>query len=325
MSEVDHRLLGLQQWLAPQWPQKNIMIKPLAGDASFRRYFRVFCDDKTFVAMDAPPAKENILPFIAIADSFQNTGICFPTIIAKNIEQGFLLLTDFGDQQLLSLLSAESADKLYGNAITVLHRMQKNAHIKNYVLPKFDDVLYWREFDLLFDWYLPKQCEKKISAHDEKTLRNIYQQLMDSAYAQPQVFVHRDYHSRNLMLCHDGEIGVLDFQDAVQGPITYDLMSLLRDCYIAWPDSQVQNWAKQFYLQLIEDKRLSSTISFEQFFRWFDWMSLQRHIKCLGIFSRLFFRDHKSNYLNDIPRVLNYALMICDRYSELRALKSLLV
>ncbi len=316
----DSRLSLLNAWVTTVLPDTSFHIVPVAGDASFRRYFRVNADNQRFIAMDAPPALENCEPFIAIANAFQQSPVRLPEIIALDLEKGFLLLSDFGDQQLLPILNDDSADKLYRSAIDVLMQIQRCESVANYALPRFDDAQYWREFDIFFTWYLQKHQQKTISRDEEQELKKYYQLLIDSAHEQPAVFVHRDYHSRNIMLCDDGELGVLDFQDALHGPVTYDLVSLLRDCYIAWPQSQIENWVRYFY----EEKNLSLCVDFSTFLRWFDWMGLQRHLKCLGIFSRLYYRDQKNGYLKDIPRVHNYAISICDRYPELAGLKKYL-
>lgn len=311
----DPRQQIMHTWLNDLFHPKNCLVNPLSGDASFRRYFRIIVDEKTYVVMDAPPEHENCDAFIAIANSFAGTAVRFPSVIAKELTHGFLLLSDFGDRQLLPLLHCQSADNLYHNAMHTLLKIQQCATIS---IPVFDDALYWREFDIFDAWYVKKNRKKNVSLVAENTLQNIYQLLIDSAHSQPRVFVHRDYHSRNIMLCQDGELGILDFQDAVKGPITYDLVSLLRDCYIAWPVSQTERWAYEFYQQL------NLSVDFATFLRWFDWMGLQRHLKCLGIFSRLHFRDGKNGYLKEIPRVLAYVSHVCERYPELSGLREFL-
>lgn len=303
----DERQILMQSWLSSIFSNKTFTINLLAGDASFRRYFRATVGDETYVVMDAPPEKENCEPFIAIANAFEHASVRFPKIISKDLAQGFLLLPDFGDRQLLPLLNQDSANELYCRSMKTLLQIQQ---CKNISLPCFDDALYWREFDIFDHWYLQKNIEKNLPSVDVNKLRAIYQLLIDSAYTQPQVFVHRDYHSRNIMLCRDGELGILDFQDAVQGPITYDLVSLLRDCYIAWPVDQTEKWVFDYYQQL------NLSTDFKTFLRWFDLMGLQRHLKCLGIFSRLYFRDGKAGYLKEIPRVLEYVMHVCERYQE---------
>jgi len=320
---TDTRLHAMQKWLTAQLPQQSNQILLLAGDASFRRYFRVVSGDQQFVIMDAPPELENCHPFVTIAKTFQDSVVRLPHVFAWDQQQGFLLLSDFGDQQLLPLLNDHSADALYQSALNTLIQLQQCDAVVDYVVPHFDDAQLWREFDIFFTWYLQKHLQKMMPTLDEKNLRETYQLLIASAHEQPVVFVHRDYHSRNIMLCADQSLGILDFQDAVWGPITYDAVSLLRDCYIAWDNSQVEKWVNYFYQQLLRENKIKN-ISFNTFLRWFDWMGLQRHLKCLGIFSRLFYRDNKAGYLKEIPRVLNYALSVCERYPELGTLKKIL-
>ena len=314
-NKIDERQLCMQEWLTSLFPAKSLLVLPLAGDASFRRYFRATIDSQNFIVMDAPPEKENCKSFIEIARAFERASVRFPTIISEEICDGFLLLTDFGDRSLLMALNTDSVDSLYQSAFDALLHMQKH----KMVLPNFNDALYWREFEIFDTWYVKKNLNKTLSHHDEQQLKKCYQLLIDSAHNQPPVFVHRDYHSRNIMVCDDGQLGILDFQDAVLGPITYDLVSLLRDCYVAWPVVQTEQWVHDFYQQT----KLS--VGFETFLRWFDLMGLQRHLKCLGIFSRLYFRDGKMSYLKEIPRVLSYVMHVCDRYPEFAPLKSILM
>lgn len=322
-SVVDDRILLMEKWLSDIFPDKSCSIAMVAGDASFRRYFRAIVNHQTYVVMDAPPEKENCNAYIAIARAFENATVQFPKIFALDLDRGFLLLTDFGNQQLLPLLNSHSADNLYRIAMDDLFRMQLHQEIAHYNLPHFDDQLYWREFEILDTWYIKKNLGKTLSHDDEKKLKNIYQFLIDSFAVQPKVFVHRDYHSRNIMVCDDNRLGILDFQDAVWGTITYDLVSLLKDCYIAWPTNQVEKWVLYFYEKLIAENKIS-TVDFSIFTRWFDFAGLQRHLKCLGIFSRLHFRDHKQGYLKEIPRVLNYVTTVCNRYPEFSLLKNIL-
>jgi len=319
ISVPDHRVTAMHEWLSGIFPTPKFSVVPLAGDASFRRYFRAIVGDQHYVVMDAPPEKESCAPFVAVAKAFEKSTVRFPSIFSADLERGFLLLSDFGDRQLLPLLNNHSVDQLYCSAMDALLPIQSRDRIPDYHLPYFDADLYWREFDIFDTWYLKKNLHQSLSAADEALLKNSYQLLIDSAQSQPQVFVHRDYHSRNIMLCSDNQLGILDFQDAVFGAITYDLVSLLKDCYIAWPDHQVEKWVLYFY------QHLNLSVDFKTFMRWFDLMGLQRHIKCLGIFSRLHYRDHKNGYLKEIPRVLNYAVKVCDKYPELHLLSHILV
>jgi len=322
--ELDGRLKMLRDWLQDNLETPMQRIVPLASDASFRRYFRVHCGDTTYVAMDAPPEKESCEPFVAIAKTFHKLGLNVPVIYAENVEHGFLLLTDFGDQLYLDALTPRTCNTLYQKAFDDLMLLQSCQNFEGYVLPKFDAALYLEEMSWFRDWYLERLLKISLTHSESVALDNIYSMLIQDALLQPQVCVHRDYHSRNLMLINEkSQPGILDFQDAVLGPITYDLLSLLRDCYIDWPPEQVQKWASVFHKQALQAGLLDEEEP-KQFMRWFDWIGLQRNLKCIGIFARLSERDHKSSYLQYIPRVIKYAVDVCDRYPEFADLKSLL-
>ena len=315
---MDPRYIELQNWLG-----KNIKgdfkMKPLAGDASFRRYFRVHLSDprhpQTLIAMDAPPSKEMVTPFVAIAKILQNAKIQAPAIVEANENEGFLLLSDFGDQLLLNQLNPDTADKLYRLAFADLSRIQ-HCQPTAWNIPTFNEQVMLDELNLFTEWYLKTHLALQLTPHDQQIIENTFNLLIASALEQPQIFVHRDFHSRNILCLSNENLGILDFQDAVMGPLTYDLVSLLRDCYIDWPPAQVTAWATLFYNDFCHRHYLKN-ISLAQYLRWFDWVGLQRHIKVLGIFSRLNYRDHKANYLNDLPRVLNYVLTVAKNYSEL--------
>lgn len=322
--KTDERAQALQNWVSGVLPDVHFQITPLAGDASFRRYFRVLTDKESFVAMDAPPSHEDCKPFVAIDQALLKTDVRAPMIFAKNLTLGFLLLSDFGDTQLQSVLDDQNAEHSYHLAMQDLLSIQTCSHVENYSLPNFDENLYWKEFEIFSTWYVQKNLNLAISAQTELMLKNTYRLLINSANSQPQVFVHRDYHSRNLMCCADGRLGILDFQDAVMGPITYDLVSLLKDCYVAWPKKLVESCVALFYEALLKRNKINF-IAFNDFLKYFDLMGLQRHIKCLGIFSRLAYRDNKQNYLKEIPRVLNYVLETCEQYPEYSDLKNFLL
>lgn len=306
---MDPRYIELQKWLG-----KNIKgpfeMKPLAGDASFRRYFRVHGETQTWVAMDAPPPKETIVPFIQIAQRLHEGNICAPEILEASPEHGFMLLSDFGDKLLLDELNPTSVATLYPLAFSTLAKLQ-SCPTDN--IPHFNEPLLRAELDLFTTWYLGEHLKLSLSPQDHALIHRTFDALVNEALSQPRVFVHRDFHSRNLLCTPNQQLGVLDFQDAVAGPITYDLVSLLRDCYITWPQTQVDEWVALFYKQYCHHLN----IPFKQYQRWFDWMGLQRHIKVLGIFCRLNYRDHKPRYLDDLPRVLHYVLTVSDRYESL--------
>ncbi len=308
------RIKTLKAWLNHVLPAPLDGIEQLEGDASVRRYYRVHCENSSYVVMDFPQ-NHNHQPFVAIAKSFQQQGLYVPDIHAENTNDGFLLLSDFGDQLYLNALSTKTADKLYKSAFKNIILIQACDSITDYQLPRFDTTLYQQEISLFTDWYLKKLCRKSLTSSEAKQFEKVSDLLIQDALKQPQVCVHRDFHSRNLMVVGNKQTGILDFQDAVWGPITYDLISLLRDCYIDWPHQQVENWVLHFHQMALRNNLLKNNDP-QQFLRWFDWMGLQRHLKCLGIFARLHLRDQKNTYLQYIPRINRYANFVCQRYPE---------
>ncbi len=315
----DQRITALVDWLSNSLALDIHKLETASSDASFRRYFRVTHAGGQHIVMDAPPEKENIAPFIRIAELLQAQHIHAPIIYQKNITQGFLLLEDFGSTNLLDCLTAANADHLYQTALDTIFKLQTFLDISKSRLPVYDTALLQRELDIFYEWFM----DKLLGVVAPESIKNrINPLLIATALEQPQVFVHRDFHSRNLMLLDNGTLGVIDFQDAVIGPISYDLASLLRDCYISWPKPQVEQWLRQYYERLTLAKML--TVDFQYFKRWFDFMGLQRHLKAIGIFSRLHLRDGKSTYLADIPRTLNYVSTICASYPELAEFNSFL-
>ncbi|RVU81425.1 aminoglycoside phosphotransferase [Leucothrix sargassi] len=311
---TDLRLDELTQWVHQKRPTATLEVA--SADASFRRYFRVLQDDTSWVAMDAPPAKETLTPFIDITERLLASGVNAPAIFQRSTEQGFLLLSDLGNTPYLNDLTLKTADVLYLDAFKALLKIQK-ADVKG--LPVYDDSLLQTEMDLMPEWFFKTHLGITLTESEQSTLQSVFDVLKASAKAQPQVFVHRDYHSRNLMVTPENNPGVIDYQDAVLGPICYDLVSLLRDCYIAWPESKVYQWVAA-YQDLATEKGLMNLVSAEEFKRWFDLIGLQRHIKVLGIFARLNHRDGKSAYLNDLPLTLSYVLTVAKRYPELSGL-----
>ncbi|MCP5161368.1 MAG: phosphotransferase [Hahellaceae bacterium] len=317
---MDFRLARLTQW-AEQVLHAPVMVTPVSGDASFRRYFRLARHDApALIAMDAPPDKEDCRPFVALARHWHAQGIHVPALIAKDLSQGFLILDDFGDDLYLPRLQQAAPDDvltLYRHALTMLLRIQTCDEPPDYSLPVYDEALLWREMELFRDWLTGQKLALTLTAQEHELLNETWQFLIHHALAQPSVTVHRDYHSRNLMITPDTLPGVLDFQDAVCGPLTYDLVSLLRDCYITWPDELVNTLLEEFW-QATADKNLH-TASLTEFTRWFDLMGIQRHLKAAGIFARLSIRDGKHGYLADIPSTVNYIVRISQRYPELAA------
>jgi aminoglycoside/choline kinase family phosphotransferase len=316
---TDKRLDEINSWLKQMFSTIDFQIEPASSDASFRRYFRVTVGTETLILMDAPPAQEDTQPFISIANFMHEYGVHAPKITAYDTDIGFLLISDFGNRAYLDELNDQSAESLYKAAIDSLISMQL-LPLDKISLPEYDSALLQQEMRLFPEWFL----DKHLSIYAPDFLTETFKLLTDSALEQPQVFVHRDYHSRNLMHTSENSPGIIDFQDAVIGPITYDLVSLLRDCYIEWPDDKLANWVKYYYLSAIKNKILNNTISLEKFTQWFDWMGLQRHIKVLGIFARLNYRDGKSNYMNDLPLTLKYVRKISAKYSEFSELSDFL-
>jgi aminoglycoside/choline kinase family phosphotransferase len=298
-------------------------IRPASSDASFRRYFRVHVGDETFIAMDAPPSHEDVHPFIHISGLLRDAGIQAPQIHARNIEQGFLLLCDFGSRSYLDCLDERSADPLYGDAIASLLRMQQLVDTASSNLPPYDETLLRNEMNLFRDWFAGRLLGLDLSEKETAVLDQSWQVLVASALEQPRVCVHRDYHSRNLMVTERDNPGVLDFQDAVVGPVTYDLVSLLRDCYIDWPQDRIDRWMLGFHARAI-DAGIIGDVGADRFRRWFDLMGMQRHLKAIGIFSRLKLRDGKSGYIGDIPRTLGYVLEVSGQYTEFAEFRNML-
>lgn len=310
----DSRLQSLQTWLKTHLVEA-FEISALPGDASFRRYFRVFCEDKTFIAVDAPPEQENSHPFVAVAAAFGAMNLNVPKVFSSDLNQGFLLLSDFGDKIYYRTLTVDNADELYHKAIEVLPKIQSCQQIPNLSLPQFDRFSITQELLNFRVWFVEEHLQIKLKYKEEKLLNNAFEILIQSAVDQPQCCIHRDYHSKNLMVLED-KVGILDFQDAAWGPLTYDAVSLLRDCYITWPEKKVEQWMSNFYEMLKENRNLKCNKS--DFVRWFDWMGMQRHLKAIFIFARKYHRDNVVNYLQYIPNGLHYVADISERYPELK-------
>ncbi len=321
--QPDPRLDALSDWLRQDLNLNLDSIQPASSDASFRRYFRARVAGGSYIVMDAPPTHEDVRPFIKVAGLLREAGVQAPLIHAEDIEKGFLLLCDFGNRPYLDSLNEETVDGLYGDALESLMRLQQGVDIHSCGLPPYDEALLRREMDLFPEWFLTRWLGRKVGDAEQRVLEKTWHRLVGSALEQPRVCVHRDYHSRNLMITEQGNPGVLDFQDAVVGPVTYDLVSLLRDCYIVWPREQVEGWVRDYHRRLLDEGWAPQT-GLEGFLRWFDLMGLQRHIKVLGIFSRLYLRDGKSGYLKDIPTVMNYVVSIGERYPEMADFMALL-
>jgi aminoglycoside/choline kinase family phosphotransferase len=321
----DPRLQSLRRWLEGDLGFRDYGIAPASADASFRRYFRVTrAGHEPVIVMDAPPGKEDVGPYLRVAAMLQAFGVNAPRVIERSVEDGFLLLTDLGTTMYLPELARPGrADPLYGDAIAALVRIQARGAEAARTLPPYDEKLLRFEMSLFPDWLLERHLQLELSAHDSRVLRDGMDALVANALEQPQVFVHRDYHSRNLMVCPVANPGILDFQDAVRGPLTYDLVSLLRDSYIAWPQERVVGWALRFRREAA-DAGLETGRDDAQFLRWLDLMGVQRHLKVGGIFARLWLRDGKPGYLADIPRTLQYAVGSCARHADFHKLGELI-
>jgi aminoglycoside/choline kinase family phosphotransferase len=320
---VNEREQLLQDWLNEVLPARLDRIAPASSDASFRRYFRVWCDGQTHIVMDAPPDKEDCRPFVAIAQALRGLGLNAPEVLAGDLDQGLLLLTDLGSRQYLAELDENSVPGLYADALEALARLQVGGDPGSPLLPPYDSALLHREMELFREWFLGKLLGLNLREEEHHALDHAFALLADNALEQPRVWVHRDYHSRNLMVTDPDNPGVLDFQDAVVGAVTYDLVSLLRDCYIAWPREQVEAWALDHRARL-RALGMGGLDDADGFLRGFDLMGAQRHLKAIGIFARLNLRDGKPGYLRDIPRTLSYVLDVADRYPELAELRDLL-
>ena len=318
---MDLRLVALERWLGAQFRDVSFTLTPASEDASFRRYFRArLADGRSLIAMDAPPEREDCTPFIRVARLLQEAGVHAPQVLAEELGQGFLLLTDLGTATYLEALNEDNADELVRDATDALLRWQLATRTGE--LPAYDEALLRREMGLFPEWYLSRHLGVSLNHRQKSDLERIFRLLVESALAQPVVYVHRDYMPRNLMVCEPNP-GVLDFQDAVEGPLSYDMVSLLRDAFISWDEERVLDWTVRYW-DKARKARLPVDADFSRFWRSFEWMGLQRHLKVLGIFARLTYRDGKAKYLADTPRFLRYARGVAGRYSALAPLARLL-
>ncbi len=308
----DKRLQLLKHWLQNDLGLEISDFQPASEDASFRRYFRVLHTQGQHIVMDAPPASEKNRSFIDVAAILKQTGIHSPDILAHNLTEGFMLLEDLGQISFFDRLNPETAESLYQSAFDCLFKLHSQLPAAHLPLPPYDAALLQNELDIFYHWFAEHHCGVPIPSSLQQQLNAC---LIHSALEQPVFFVHRDFHCRNLMVVPENSPGVIDFQDAVTGPVTYDLVSLLRDCYQQWPDEHVEDWLNHYYQRLLSAGLIQATAS--QFKRWFDLMGLQRHLKAIGIFARLHYRDNKPGYLADIPRTLRYIRAISQSYPEL--------
>ena len=318
-----HRDKLIYDWVASRFPGQNVAITPASADASFRRYFRLtLADGSTRILMDAPPDTEDCHPFVAVARLLENAGLNAPRILAEDHANGFLLLNDLGNALYLEALQADDqrANALFLDAITALIAWQKSSRPD--VLPAYDEALLRRELDLFPEWFIGRHLGLALDEKQRTVLEQTFRLLIDSALAQPKVFVHRDYMPRNLMLGEPNP-AILDFQDAVYGPITYDVASLFRDAFISWDEERELDWVIRYWQQA-RAAGLPVAEDFADFWRDFELMGLQRHLKVLGIFCRLNYRDGKERYIADLPRFLAYARRVAGRYIALKPFLGLL-
>ena len=321
MIHADVRRDAAQAWVAGELHAAPFTLSAASADASFRRYWRAtLADGRSYIVMDAPPEREDRRPFVQIAKLLQEAGIHAPEVLAQDLAQGFLLLTDLGTRTYLEELTDQNAAALFADATDALLRWQLAT--RTGVLPPYDEALLRREMNLFPEWYVGRHLKKELSGAQKNSLEKIFDLLVKSALAQPVVYVHRDYMPRNLMVCEPNP-GVLDFQDAVLGPITYDMASLLRDAFISWDEERVLDWAARYW-EKAKRANLPVERDFAEFWRAFEWMGLQRHLKVLGIFARINYRDGKPKYLTDTPRFLAYARAAARRYVALTPLLRLL-
>jgi aminoglycoside/choline kinase family phosphotransferase len=319
---MDFRLVALERWLGAEFPAIPFTLAPASEDASFRRYFRArFADGRSFVVMDAPPEKEDSGQFLHVAGVFSAAGVHVPAVHAKEPGAGFLLLEDLGNTTFLDDFRRQAdPNPLYAAATDALVRIQLAS--RPGILPEYDRTLLERELRLFPDWYLARHLRRELAPGERDVLEGAFESLLANNLAQPRVYVHRDYHCRNLMVC-EALPGILDFQDAVYGPITYDLVSLFRDAYVRWEEAQVLDWLVRYW-EKARKAGLPVHADFSEFYRDFEWMGAQRQLKVAGIFARLCHRDGKQQYLADIPLVLDYLRATCARYRELAPLAQLL-
>lgn len=324
MPENDARLALVHKWLSSELGLRVERVEPASSDASFRRYFRAFLGRDTLVVMDAPPDKEDVRPYLKVTRLLEGVGVHVPHIHEADTSRGLLLLEDLGVTQYLQRLNAgDDPDRLYGDALRALADIQTRGMEGAAELAPYDRDPLSRELALMPEWFCRRHLEMELTPEEREILDAAFEFLIAEALAQPAVFVHRDYHSRNLMVLEQRNPGIIDFQDALRGPIGYDLVSLLKDCYIGWPRRRIEEWVSG-YRSLLRTRGAPAGRDDREFLRWFDLIGLQRHIKVLGIFARLWYRDGKAGYLRDLPLTLEYVRDVCSRYPQLRELSGLI-
>jgi N-acetylmuramate 1-kinase len=321
MPEIDSRLALIHEWLSRDLGMKPERIEPASADASFRRYFRAFNNGATYIVMDAPPGKEDVRPYLKVTRLLETLGAHVPHVHQADTDRGLLLLEDLGGTLYLSRFNAgEDPEHLYGDALRVLADIQVRGRDAAAELPPYDREPLAREVALMPEWFLGRHLSVGLSDVESRMIARTFEFLVVEALAQPTVFVHRDFHSRNLMVVADRNPGIIDFQDALRGPVGYDLVSLLKDCYISWPRERVVRWVSGYRALLRSKGDAGAWLSGAddtEFLRWFDLIGVQRHVKVLGVFARLWYRDGKAGYLRDLPLTLEYVRDTCTRYPEL--------
>jgi N-acetylmuramate 1-kinase len=323
-APADARAEQARSWAFAQLRLADATFAPASADASFRRYFRVTAGDRSWIVMDAPPEREDCRPFVAVARLLRQWGLNAPEVLAEDLASGFLLLSDLGTQTFMHALTEHTADALFADAIGALVTLQTRAQAEPAALarlPAYDATLLWREVRLFGDWYLPRHLGVTLGGEEAGELERALGLLVKSALAQPRTFVHRDYMPRNLMVSTPNP-GVLDFQDAVVGPISYDAVCLFKDAFLSWPAARVEGWLRGYW-DRARAAQLPVPAAFADFWRQAEWMGLQRHLKVLGIFARLTYRDGKAHYVADTPRFVRYVMEVAPRYPELAPLTRL--
>ena len=318
-------------WTRATLGDDTLTLAPASSDASFRSYWRTHAKGSSWIVMDSPPAQEDPAPWVAIGERLRGAGLHVPAVLAQDLQQGFLLIEDLGNQLYLPALNEASADALYNQAMDALLRLQRDVDGSD--LPPYNHAFLQRELELMPEWFLGRHLGYTPTCEEWDVIENAFTALLHNAAEQPRVFVHRDFHSRNLLIVEPAAAsdptlmwtpGIIDFQGALHGPLAYDLASLLRDCYITWDEARVAGWVGEYRERAIAAGVLAADVDAARFQRWFDLIGLQRHLKVLGIFCRLWYRDGKRGYLDDLPRVLGYVLGVAGRYPELGELAALL-
>lgn len=326
MPHADERFSLVTDWVTGELRLSPGRIEPASSDASFRRYFRVFCAGGTFIVMDAPPGREDVRPYLNITVMLETAGVHVPRVYEWDAGRGLLLLEDLGTRQYLpALQGGADAGQLYRDALRALADIQVRGRESAAALPAYDREALVREMALMPEWFCARHLQLELTRAQGEMISAAFEFLVAEALAQPQVFVHRDYHSRNLMITQERNPGIIDFQDALRGPVGYDLVSLLKDCYICWPRARVAAWVRDYRLMMHAHASHSAGVNDTQMLHWFDVIGIQRHLKVLGIFARLWYRDGKSGYLSDLPLTLQYVVDACAGFAQLQPLREFLL